>query len=75
LLDQAATDSDLAKRGQLLRQAEDMMLKDYALIPTYFWVSGGLVRPYVRGWENNASDTHRGRWLSIDEAARAAATH
>ena len=30
LLDQAATDSDLAKRGQLLRQAEDMMLKDYA---------------------------------------------
>ena len=72
LLDRANQEVDLAKRGQLLAQAEQMALDDYALIPTLFWVAGGLVRPYVKGWESNAIDTHRTRWVSIDEQARAA---
>ena len=72
LLDQANQEIDLAKRGQLLAQAEQLALEDYAMIPTLFWVSGGLVRPYVKGWEANPTDTHRTRWVSIDEQARAA---
>lgn len=72
LLDQANREIDLAKRGQLLAQAEQLALDDYAMIPTLFWVSGGLVRPYVKGWESNPTDTHRTRWVTIDEQARAA---
>jgi oligopeptide transport system substrate-binding protein len=75
LLDEAGKTLDLTMRGALLRQAEDVMLADYALIPTFFWVSGVLVRPYVKGWENNARDLHRSRWISIDEPARAATLH
>ncbi len=72
LLDQANREVDLAKRGALLAQAEQVALDDYALIPTLFWVSGGLTRPYVKGWEPNATDVHRTRWVTIDEQARAA---
>ncbi len=72
LLDAASKEPDLKKRGALLAQAEAIMLKDYALIPTYFWVQSELVRPYVKGWENNVHDKHLTRWIAIDEAARAA---
>jgi hypothetical protein len=41
-------------------------------MPLFFWVSGNLVRPYVKGWGANAMDVHRSRWVSIDEKARAA---
>ena len=72
LLDQANQEVDITKRGQLLAQAEQLALDDYALIPTLFWVTGGLVRPYVKNWEANPTDTHRTRWVTIDEQARAA---
>lgn len=72
LLDQANQEVDITKRGQLLAQAEQLALDDYALIPTLFWVTGGLVRPYVKNWEANPTDTHRTRWVEIDEQARAA---
>jgi oligopeptide transport system substrate-binding protein len=75
LLDQAGLELDLKKRGQLLAQAEDVALKDNAWIPVYFWVSGELVRPYVKGWLKNGLQKHRTRWLSVDEQARAAAAH
>jgi oligopeptide transport system substrate-binding protein len=70
-LNEAGVETDLARRGALLAQAEATALKDHAWIPIYFWVSGVLVRPYIKGWLKNADDTHRTRWLSIDEAARA----
>lgn len=72
LLDEASVELDLEKRGELLAQAEEIALKDDAWIPINFWVSGGLVRPYVKGWTDNIADWHRTRWLSIDEQARAA---
>jgi oligopeptide transport system substrate-binding protein len=75
LLDEASVELDLAERGRLLAEAEALALKDNAWIPINFWISGALVRPYVKGWLKNISDTHLTRWLSIDEAARAATGH
>jgi oligopeptide transport system substrate-binding protein len=72
LLNAASKEPDLKKRGEMLAQVEQTALDDYAVIPSFFWVSGQLVRPYVKGWESNASDVHRTRWMSIDEEARAA---
>ena len=75
LLDSASVERDLKKRGDMLAEAEAIALKDDAWIPINFWVSGGLVRPYVMGWNRNISDVHRTRWLSIDQTARAATPH
>ena len=75
LLDRASVELDLAKRGALLAQAEKIALDDYVWCPINFWVSGALVRPYVKGWEDNSADTHHTRWLSIDEQARNATPH
>src|SRR5262249_38248861 len=72
LLNQATTEQDMAKRGQILAQAETIAVKEHAWLPIYFWVSGAIVRPYVKGWQENPRDIHRKRWISIDEKARAA---
>jgi oligopeptide transport system substrate-binding protein len=72
LLDQATKEQDLAARGRLLAEAETIAVKDNVWMPLLFWVSGSIVRPYVKGREENAQDNHRSRWIAIDEAARAA---
>jgi len=72
LLDQAMSERDLEARGRLMAEAEEIALNDHAWIPMFFHVTDSLQRPYVRGWINNINDTNRTRWLSIDEAARAA---
>jgi len=66
----AQREINIEKRGQLLAQAERILMEDHAIMPLYFWVSGNLVRPYVKGWTSNAMDKHRTRWMSIDEEAR-----
>lgn len=72
MLNAAKADPNIESRGQKLAAAEAILLKDQAAMPLYFWVSGNLVRPYVKGWKANALDVHRSRWISIDEQARAA---
>jgi oligopeptide transport system substrate-binding protein len=71
-LREAQRDTDLESRGRKLASAEKILLEDQAALPLFFWVSGNLVRPYVKGWEANALDRHRSRWISIDEKARGA---
>lgn len=70
LLAGAQRDTDLVSRGRKLAQAEDLALKDHALLPLYFWVDPNIVWPYVTGWQTNGMDKHRSRWLRIDQAAR-----
>ena len=72
MLDAAQNDPDVASRGKKLTAAEAILLKDQAAMPLFFWVSGNLVRPYVKGWDANPMDKHRARWISIDEKSRAA---
>jgi oligopeptide transport system substrate-binding protein len=70
MLASAQQDADLISRGQKLAQAEDIILKDHAILPLYFWVDPNIVQPYVKGWKANGMDKHRSRWLTIDQAAR-----
>ncbi len=70
LLASAQQDTDLVSRGRKLAQAEDLALKDHALVPLYFWVDPNLAWPYVKGWHANGMDKHRARWITIDQAAR-----
>lgn len=66
LIHQADQEQDLAKRGQLLAQAEALLLRDVPVIPNRFQVTLNLVQPYVKGWVTNVSNTNRTRWLSIE---------
>ena len=72
MLDAAQQDADIISRGRKLAQAEALLLQDQALMPLFFWVSGNLVRPYVKGWIGNNLDQHRSRWISFDQKSRAA---
>jgi oligopeptide transport system substrate-binding protein len=71
-LDAASEETSLEARGEKLKAAEAILIKDQAFMPLFFWVNGNLVRPYVKGFKANAMDVHRSRWISIDEQARAA---
>lgn len=70
LLASAGQDADLISRGKKLAQAEELALKDHAILPLFFWVDPNLVWPYVKGWQVNGMDKHRSRWMSIDQPAR-----
>ncbi len=67
LLDQAAAETDLARRRQLKAQAEAVMLEQQPVMPIYFYVSRRLVKPWVRGWKNNLLDAHPTRHFYIAE--------
>lgn len=71
-LDAAQQETDIANRARKLMQAEALLLQDQAFMPLFFWVSGNLTRPYVKGWKGNNLDQHRSRWISFDQKARAA---
>ena len=66
LINQSDQEQDLEKRGQLLAQAEALLLKDTPIIPNRFQVTLNLVQPHVKGWVTNISNTNRTRWLSIE---------
>ena len=67
LLDQAALETDLEKRATLLTQAERIAMDDNAAAPIYFYLSENVVSPRIKGFEDNAFDIHRTRWLSKEE--------
>ena len=72
LMAQEQQDVSLEARGGKLAAAEAILLKDYALIPLFFWVNPDMVRPYVKGWVTNRMNYHRSRWVSIDAAEQQA---
>jgi oligopeptide transport system substrate-binding protein len=53
-------------RLALLRQAEQRVLDEQVIVPLYYYVSRHLVKPDVRGFEDNLMDIHLSRWLSLE---------
>ncbi len=66
LMDQAALTQDPAARGELLHQAEAILMHDMPYIPIYYYVSRNLVSTRIKGWVDNIEDRHRSRWLSLE---------
>jgi oligopeptide transport system substrate-binding protein len=62
---------DTVVRAGLLRQAEEIALKDAPLAPIFFDSGRALVNPRVTGWVDNKVNTHRMRWLCTKEAEAA----
>jgi len=65
LLAEAIDQSDATRRRELLEAAERVMLAEHPLLPIYFYVNKHLVKPYVRGWADNAVNIQYSRSLSL----------
>lgn len=65
LVTAAQSELDLAKRAQLLQQAERVLLADMPLIPVYYYVTARLIKPWVKGYEPNIMDHHHHKYFYI----------
>lgn len=66
LMDKANDQLDPTSRRLYLEEAERQLLTDHAVIPLYFYVGKHLVRPEVRGWQDNTLNYHYSQHLSLD---------
>jgi oligopeptide transport system substrate-binding protein len=67
LMTQASNELDLVKRSDLLHQAEALAMDEFAAIPIYWYVSKNVVSPKITGFEDNAKDINRIRWMTKSE--------
>lgn len=63
LLKAASYEQDLQKRAEIFAQAEQLMLDDYPVSPMWYQVTKNLVDPTLTGWQDNARNQHRSRFL------------
>jgi oligopeptide transport system substrate-binding protein len=67
LMDQAAAETDLVKRAGILKQAEEIFMRDEPYAPLLYYSSHALVSPKLKGWKDNIQDVHATRFMSIEE--------
>lgn len=70
LLREAAGRPDGAARLRLFAQAEARVLAEVPLMPLYFYVSKKLVKPHVRGIEDNPLNIHPSRFVRLCRPAQ-----
>lgn len=66
LMQRAASETDLGKRADILRDAEVAVLRDTPNIPLLYYGSRSLVSDRLKGWEDNPENFHPTRLLSIN---------
>ena len=66
LVANASAERSDARRSELMKNAEAMLLDDYPIAPLYFYVSKHMVNPGISGFESNALDRHPSKFLSVD---------
>ena len=67
LMKSAASENDLAARAKMLGDAEKIAMDETGAIPIYWYIAQNVVTPTVTGFQNNAKDIHRTRWLTKAE--------
>ena len=68
LMTSAGEQLDLDRRRLYLEEAERVLLADHPVIPLYFYVSKHLVKPEVKGWQDNTLNYHYSQHLSLGAA-------
>ncbi len=67
LMDQAAAETDLDKRANILKKAEEIFMRDLPFIPLMYYGSMSLVSDKLVGWEDNIQNVHPTRFMSVVE--------
>ena len=67
VMDRAHAEPDLARRLELLREAEAVGLAEHPVTPLYAVTIRALVHPRIGGWHANPRNVHGARYLSWDE--------
>ena len=67
LVGRATREADAQKRMAMLEEAEKVMLDDMPVLPIYFYVTKRVVKPWVKGYEDNILDHHHSRFVRILE--------
>jgi oligopeptide transport system substrate-binding protein len=65
LLNKASIELDSHTRTELLADAEQTLIEDYPIAPLYFYVSKHMVKPRIKGFDDNVLDRHPSRFLSF----------
>jgi oligopeptide transport system substrate-binding protein len=65
LLADAERQADVARRRELLQEAERVLLADHPVLPLYFYVNKHLVKPWVHGWSDNVMNVVYSKDLSL----------
>lgn len=67
LLLAAGKETDPVKRFALLAKAERIVcVDDVPILPLYYYVNQGMLRPRVRGWHENVRDLHPCQYIYLD---------
>ena len=66
LMHQAYATVDLDARAKLMAQAEAIALAESPLTPVTYLVVKRLVKPYVKGWDDNPRGLHFSRYVRIE---------
>ena len=66
LLAQAALEPEPGRRRALLEEAERVALGDAPILPIYYYLSKHLVKPNVKGWQDNILDYHYSKDLRLE---------
>jgi oligopeptide transport system substrate-binding protein len=67
LLDEARVEPDTQRRYELYAEAEQLILDDFAIIPTYWPTEHLLVKPCVQNWPDISMSVPFYRYLEIKE--------
>jgi len=67
LMASAAAQVDPTARKHFLEEAERAMLRDYPLIPIYFYINRSMVSTAVQGWGDNVLNYHYSQHLSLKD--------
>jgi oligopeptide transport system substrate-binding protein len=70
LLKQARSETDRTKRFQLYSQAEQKILDDAAIVPTFWPIEHMLVKPCVKNWPTVSMSVPKYRFLEIDSKGK-----
>ncbi len=66
-MDVAQAQPDIVKRYEEMAKAERILLDDYLTIPIAMPITRHLVKPYVKGWDDNPLESHPSKLISVEK--------
>lgn len=71
LLQQSSQIGDPAKRFEILKEAETLLVDELPILPVYWYARSNLIRPEVKGWRASLLDDRPYKWFDLEKAPSA----